>query len=95
MFQMINLRNFFEIRNSSTRSFCRLVRSVSFKPHSLTPFIEFSIAEVAEMRFSMASSHMAWRDMMKFMAKMDPNKDTAPRMTGLTLIPPNTRWERD
>jgi hypothetical protein len=36
-----------------------------------------SIAEVAEMRFSMASSHIAWRDMMKFMAKMEPSNETA------------------
>ncbi len=41
------------------------------------PFMDASMAEVAEMRFSMASSHIAWRDMMKFMAKIDPSKDTA------------------
>jgi hypothetical protein len=34
------------------------------------------MADVAEMRRSIASSHMAWRDMIKFMAIMDPSSDT-------------------
>jgi hypothetical protein len=34
------------------------------------------MADVAEMRRSMASSHMAWRDMIKFMATMEPMRDT-------------------
>jgi hypothetical protein len=77
MFQMISFRNFFEMRNSSTRSCCKLASRVSFKPHILTPFMDESIADVAEMRFSIASSHIAWRDMMKFMANMEPNNETA------------------
>ena len=76
MFQMISFRNRFEIRSSSTRSFCILASSVSFRPHILTPFMDASMAEVAEMRFSIASSHIAWRDMMKFMANMEPSNDT-------------------
>ena len=75
MFQIINRRNRLEIRNSSTLSCCIVANNVSFKPHILTPFMEASIAEVADMRFSMASSHMACRDMMKFMATMEPSKD--------------------
>lgn len=59
IFQMSSLRNFLEMRISSTRSFCRLANSVSFRPHILTPLMELSIVEVAEMRLSMASSHMA------------------------------------
>lgn len=77
MFQMSSFRNRFEMRISSTRSFCRLASSVSFRPDIFTPFMDASMAEVAEMRFSMASSHMAWRAMMKFMATRDPSNDTA------------------
>ena len=59
MFHMRSFRNFFEMRNSSTRSFWREARRTSFNPHILTPFMDASMAEVAEMRFSMASSHIA------------------------------------
>jgi len=82
---MISFRNFLEMRSSSTRSFCKLTSSVSFNPHILTPFMDASMAEVAEMRFSMASSHIACRDMMKFMAKMEPNNETGQCWLGTSL----------
>jgi hypothetical protein len=76
MFQMISRRNRFDMRSSSTRSSCKLFNNVSPRPHILMPLMEESMAAVAEMRFSMASSHMAWRDMIKLMANMDPKRET-------------------
>jgi len=50
------------------------------------PFIDASMTEVAEMRFSIASSHSAWRDIMEFMAIMDPRSDTWGRFRNLFMI---------
>lgn len=46
-------------------------------PHILTPFIESSIAEVAAMRRSIASSHSAWRFITRLVAIKDARKATA------------------
>lgn len=85
MFQISNLRNFFEVLISSTLSFCKLSNKISLNPHILTPVMFASMMDVAEMRRSIASNHMAWRDIMNLMATMDPTRDTALEMVSLAL----------
>jgi hypothetical protein len=77
IFQIKSFLNFLDMSSSSMRRFCRLSNSVCFNPLILMPFIAPSIALVADMRFSIASSHMACRDMMKFIATIDPSIETA------------------
>ena len=75
-FQTRRLRNFLEILISSIRKNCKFARSTSVKPHILTPFIAPSMAVVAVMRLSMASSHRAWRDITRLVVNRDPIRDT-------------------
>jgi hypothetical protein len=81
MVQIRSLRNFFEMSSSSTRSRCKSSRNTSVSPHILTPFIESSIAAVAAIRRSIASSHRAWRCITRLVAPKEPKNDTVIRLS--------------
>lgn len=78
MVTMRSFLNFFDMLSSSMRSCCMSPLNTSVSPDIFTPFMEFSIAVVAAMRRSMASSHSAWRCITRLVAPRDPNSDTAP-----------------
>lgn len=79
MFQTRSFLNFFEISNSAIRRPCTHAMRDSVKPSIFTPLIEESIEEVDEMRLSIASSHMAWRDITKDSPIKDPTSATVNR----------------
>jgi len=74
--QIRSFRNFFEISSSRTRSCCKSSLRTSVRPVIFTPFIDPSIAVVAVMRRSIASSHMAWRCTTRLVAPNEPARDT-------------------
>jgi hypothetical protein len=80
MFHIKSFLNLREMRISSTRSSWIFFDNVEVRPHILTPFIELSIAVVAVMRRSIASSHIACRDMTRPVAPIDPAMETSRRV---------------
>lgn len=76
MFQINKRLKPFEIFNSSIRNVWILLNKTFFRPVILMPFMEPSIAVVAEIRLSIASSQRAWRDITKFKARIEATKET-------------------
>lgn len=76
MFQIKSFLNFFEIWSSSILSLCIILPMVFVRPVIFTAFIAPRATVVTAIRRSMASSHIAWRDMTKPVTPMDPIIDT-------------------